>query len=95
MADLTKIAAVLHQAEETHGIVYAIINGDHDDWASWYANWLIDLSELPRLLGVRPVPSELIYVLVLADKDYRAQQIAEPWKDVYAARIAEHFTPAT
>jgi hypothetical protein len=36
--------------------------------ASWYAQWLIDLSELPDLLGARPARSELVYLLVSLDK---------------------------
>jgi hypothetical protein len=25
------------------------------DWASWYADWLVNLSELPDVLGLKPV----------------------------------------
>src|ERR1700756_1664953 len=56
-----QISALLHEAGETHHRVFRIVDGADDDWASWYAQWLIDLSELPDLLGVRPVRSELIY----------------------------------
>ena len=35
------------------------------DWASWYAGWLIRLSELP---GQRPVRSELAYLPASLDK---------------------------
>ena len=41
-----------------------IVDGADDDWASRYAHWLINLSELPEILGVKPVRSELIYLLV-------------------------------
>ena len=47
----TRIAALLHEAGETHHTVYRIVDGDDPDWASWYADWLINLSELPALLG--------------------------------------------
>ena len=48
------IADLLHEAAETHHRVYRIVDGDDADWASWYADWLINLSELPQLLGRRP-----------------------------------------
>ncbi|HEX4187744.1 MAG TPA: hypothetical protein VHY83_07605 [Solirubrobacteraceae bacterium] len=50
---------MLHEAGETHHLVYRIVDGEDPDWASWYADWLIRLSELPHILGTTPVHSEL------------------------------------
>ena len=61
------------EAGETHHQVFRIVDGADDDWASWYAQWLIDLSELPDLLGVRPVRGELIYLLVGLDRQFTAE----------------------
>ena len=48
MAEVTEqIGALLQEAAETHHRVYRIVDGADDDWASWYAWWLINLSELP------------------------------------------------
>ena len=58
-----QIAELLHEAGETHHQVYRITDGVDADWASWYADWLIHLSELPKLLGTAPVRSELVYIL--------------------------------
>jgi hypothetical protein len=89
--DVEALAALLREARETHHRVYRITDGEDADWASWYANWLIHLSELPRLLGRRPVRSELVYLLVLLDKEMTEQQPSESWERYYARRIAEHF----
>jgi hypothetical protein len=62
----TQIAALLHEAGETHHNAYRIV----DDWASWYASWVIDHSELREILGVRPVRSELIHLLVSLGREY-------------------------
>jgi hypothetical protein len=43
------VATLLHEAAETHHVVYRITDGDDPDWASWYADWLLDHSELPRV----------------------------------------------
>ena len=85
------LAELLHEAAETHHIVYRITDGDDPDWASWYADWLVKLSELPDLLEVKPVRSELVYLLVQLDKDYTRAPQGERWEKVYARRLAEHF----
>jgi hypothetical protein len=89
--DITAIADLLHEAGETHHRVYRIVDGDDPDWASWYADWLINLSELPDLIGRKPVRSELVYLLVLLDKEHTERQISQPWEQYYGSRIAEHF----
>jgi hypothetical protein len=92
MADVTtEITALLHEAGETHHTVYRIVDGDDPDWASWYADWLVNLSELPDLLGTRPVRSELTWLLVQLGKDYERDGPSEPWQEWYAPRIVEHF----
>ena len=91
---LEQISGLLHEAGETHHQVFRIVDGADDDWASWYAQWLIDLSELPDLLGVRPVRSELIYLLVSLDKQFTAEAPGEPWETYYARRILRHFQPS-
>jgi hypothetical protein len=88
---MEQVADLLHEAGETHHRVYRIVEGADDDWASWYAEWLIKLSELPALLGVTPVRSELIYVLVGLDKQYTAEAPGEPWEPYYARRLIDHF----
>jgi len=86
------ISKLLHEASETHHRVYRIVDGDDQDWASWYADWLVSLSELPELLGQRPVRSELVYLLVSLDKEYTADGPGEPWESFYAERLVRHFS---
>ena len=42
---LEQVRRLLNEAGETHHRVFRIVDGADDDWASWYAQWLIDLSE--------------------------------------------------
>jgi hypothetical protein len=76
---------------ETHHRVYRITGGADDDWASWYSNWLVTLSELPELLGARVVRSQLTYLLVRLDKEYAERSPAEPWEDYYARALVEQL----
>ncbi len=87
----SRIAELLHEAAETHHVVYRITDGDDPDWASWYADWLLDLSELPTLLGTRPVRSHLVHALVELDRLYGEESPDESWEDWYAARLAERL----
>ena len=87
----TRIAALLHEAGETHHLVYRIVDGDDPDWASWYADWLINLSELPEILGTKPVPSELVWLLVGLDREYTDRKLDAPWPEFYAERIIAHL----
>ncbi len=91
---LPRIASLLHEAGETHHTVYRIVDGDDPDWASWYADWLINLSELPQILGTKPIRSELVWLLVLLDKEYTAANPDTPWPQWYAERVVERFSTA-
>ncbi|MDP9301924.1 MAG: hypothetical protein M3P43_13690 [Actinomycetota bacterium] len=87
----SKVAKLLHTAGETHHVVFAIVDGADDDWATWYSDWLVNLSELPKLLGGAPVRSELTHQLVSLDKEYTSEQPARRWEDYYAARLVERL----
>jgi hypothetical protein len=82
-----RLAKLLHEAAEAHHTVYRITDGDDPDWASWYASWLVDLSELPQILGARPIRSHLVHALVELDREYSASQSTDLWEDWYAARL--------
>jgi hypothetical protein len=88
-----KLADLLHEAAETHHLVYRIVDGDDPDWASWYADWLLDLSELPDLIDAKPVRSHLVHALVPLDRDYTAAAPSDRWEDWYAARLAGYSSP--
>jgi hypothetical protein len=89
---ISKVADVLHRAAETHHVVFAKVDGNDDDWASWYSEWLITLSELPELLGVTPVRSELTHALVQLDRDHTAHEPTEPWEPYYAQGLVDRFS---
>ena len=63
-------------------------DGEDPDCASWYADWLLRLSELPELLGTAPVRSHLVHALVELDRDFAG---SGRWEDAYAAALLERF----
>ncbi|MEA2257066.1 MAG: hypothetical protein QOG35_3111 [Solirubrobacteraceae bacterium] len=86
-----QVAELLHEAGEVHHVVYRITDGADDDWASFYADWLIDHSELAVLLGGAPTRSHLVHELVDAERAYAESAPDERWEDSYAARIVRRF----
>lgn len=88
---IKQISDLLTSAGKTHHAVYKIVDGDEDDWATWYSDWLTNLTILPEVLGVKPVRSELTYLLVKLDKEYREKKPTETWQEYYAKKIIEYF----
>jgi hypothetical protein len=86
-----EISRLLHEAAETHHTVYRITDGEDPDWASWYADWLLRLSELPDLLGAKPVRSHLVHALVELDRRFTAQAPAGSWESYYAGELQKMF----
>ena len=88
-----RVSDLLHEAAETHHQVFRITDGADDDWASWYAQWLVTLSELPALLDAKVVRSELTWLLVRLDKEYTERHSDQRWEDYYAQELIRHFSP--
>ena len=89
--DTARIADLLHEAAETHHVVWRITDGDDPDWASWYADWLLRLSELPTELGRAPIRSHLVHALVELDREHVTRGSAERREDIYARGLAARF----
>ena len=83
----SQIAELPHQAGEVHHIVFADTDGNDDDWASFYSDWLLAHSDLPKLLARRPVRSHLTRMLVELDGQYAKLAPSEPWPAWYAQRL--------
>jgi hypothetical protein len=87
----SQLSELLREAARTHHRVYRITDGADPDWASWYSEWLVTLSELPDLLDRRPTRTELTYLLVKLDREYAAAPQDERWEDVYARELIRYF----
>ena len=90
---IDQLAALLEEAAETHHHVYRITDGDDDDWASWYTDWLLNLSELEQLLGARPVRSHLVHALVQLDRDHTPPTATNPGRTTTPATSVRSSAP--
>ena len=87
----SRISDLLHEAGEVHHVVYRITDGADDDWASFYADWLVDHSELGDILGGPPTRSHLVHELVDCERAFADAGPAGTWEDFYAERIVARF----
>lgn len=86
-----RVSDLLHEAGEVHHVVYRITDGADDDWASFYADWLLDHSELPGTLGGAPTRSHLVHELVESERAFGEAGSPGRWQDFYADRIIARF----
>jgi hypothetical protein len=86
-----RVSDLLHEAGEVHHVVYRITDGADDDWASFYADWLIDHSELPETLGSAPTRSHLVHELVESERAFDETAPDASWEQFYAERIIGRF----
>ena len=61
---------------------YAHTNGEDPEWPIWYADHLKE--NLERVMAKSFTRSELIYFLVLADRQHRSTAKEQPWPQFYA-----------
>ncbi len=87
-----QLSALLHQAAETHHQVFAITDGDDPDWATWYADWLVNLSRLSELVGAKPPRSAVTYQLVSLDNEFSQAGSSQAWEDYYAERLMQRLS---
>ncbi len=88
----SRIAQILHQAGEVHHVVFADTDGNDGDWATFYSDWLLAHSDLPRLLARPPVRSHLTRDLVVLDEQYASLAPPEPWPAWYAERLIAKYS---
>jgi len=86
-----RIAELLHQVGEVHHVVFSDTDGSDDDWATFYSDWLLTHSDLPRLLARRPIRSHLTRDLVELDEQYTKAGPSLLWPAWYAQRLVEKY----
>ena len=84
------IAALLHQTGEEHFATHQETNGDDPDWSIWYANYLLEHGLAP-LLEATLLKSDLIYLLVLVDKQQKSEAPGAQWEKYYTDFFAMRY----
>jgi hypothetical protein len=77
------LAALLHQTAEDHHVAYKETDGVDPDWSIWYAGHLLE-NGIEQLLDAKLLKSDLIYLLVLVDKQQMSEAPGARWENYYA-----------
>ncbi len=77
-----RIADLLRETGEAHHAAFIDTDGADPEWPIWYAGYLQE--RLGQQLDRQFTRSELVYLLVLAEREHAAEAPAEPWPDFYA-----------
>ncbi|MBC5804696.1 MAG: hypothetical protein DLM53_05900 [Candidatus Eremiobacter antarcticus] len=86
------LAALLHQTSEDHHVAYKETDGVDPDWSIWYAGHLIECG-IEKMLNATLLKSDLIYLLVGADKDINREAPGAKWETWYADRFVKRYLP--
>ncbi len=79
---IDEVAALLRRTGEAHHRAYAETDGADPEWAIWYAGYL--QAHLGDRLGARLTRSEVVYLLLHAEREQARTGGDEPWADAYA-----------
>lgn len=85
----TALAELFRSVGGAHHQAFLATNGDDEDWAIWYADFLVD--KLPPLLGKRLSRSEIVYAVKRLDYEYQAEKPSEQWADYYARLLLARY----
>lgn len=89
---IDRLSVMLHQTSEDHHVAYAATDGVDPDWSIYYAGHLIELG-IESLLDAKLLKSDLIYLLVKADKEMGLEAPGAHWERWYAAQMLAAYRP--
>ncbi|MDQ6824262.1 MAG: hypothetical protein M3007_02220 [Candidatus Eremiobacteraeota bacterium] len=85
-----QLAQLLHQTAEDHHVAYKATDGVDPDWSIWYSGRLLDQG-IEKILNARLLKSDLIYLLVSADKEINARAPGAQWEQWYADYFVSRY----
>ncbi len=86
---IDELANLLDETAEAHHKAFAATEGEDPDWPLWYAEYLFE--KLKKMINATFTKSELIYLLVLADKKNGVVAPGAYWPRFYAKFIISRY----
>src|SRR5258708_36985126 len=84
------IAALLHQTAEDHYVAFEETHGVDADWSILYAGHLLEKG-FDTLLDAKLLKSDLIYLLILVDKQQMSEAPGAHWENYYADFFVKRY----
>lgn len=86
------LAAMLQRTSEDHHVAFKETDGVDPDWSIWYAGHLLELG-FDKMLDATILKSDLIYLLVRADKEQVSEAPGGNWAKYYASFFIDRYLP--
>jgi NAD(P)H-hydrate epimerase len=86
---IDELANLLNETAEAHHKAFAATEGEDPDWPIWYADYLLD--KMRQMLNAKFTKSELIYLLVSAEKKNGVVAPSAYWPRFYANFIISRY----
>lgn len=86
---ITELADLFQEAGHAHHQAYIETNGADDDWAIWYADYLI--GSLSDLLDASLTRTQIIVLLVELDRLHRTIVPGSNWSVFYARELVKRY----
>jgi hypothetical protein len=80
---------LFRKAGSAHHQAFIKANGEDPDWPLWYADYLLE--KLGKLLDAKFTRSELVYLLVMAEKERALMAPGADWSRYYANFFIERY----
>jgi hypothetical protein len=80
---------LFRETGSAHHHAYLAADGADPDWPIWYAGYI--QSGLNQLLGSDLTRSELVYLIVMVEKERAAHSPAAAWPDYYADFFLQRY----
>ena len=88
--DITQeLEDLFSKAGSAHHKAFIKTNGEDPDWPLWYADYLHD--KLGNLLNAKFTKSELVYLLVMVEKERGMMAPGSDWARYYANFLIERY----
>jgi hypothetical protein len=84
---VSRLAGIFREAGSAHHQAFLTTNGDDPEWPIWYAEFL--QPRLNALLGINWTKSEVVYLLVRAEKERTVGFPHPSWPEFYARLIVQ------
>ncbi len=85
-----RLADLLHQTAEEHHVAFKASDGADPDWSIWYADRLLQQG-IESLLEATLLKSDLVYLLVSADKEMNKSAPGARWERWYADFLLRRY----
>ena len=83
------IGQLIHSVAEAHHQAFIATDGADPDWPIWYAEHLVD--DLNAMLGSSMTQSELIYLMISAEREQAARAPGGNWPAYYGRFFVDRY----